>query len=115
MTELINSFKIIGVDVAENNEHGPNSEQGESSNQGENRSNSGSPAILSSSLCPEDQTPLNTKRIEDIYEEKEPMEENYHVCLSITEEPSSFQEAYTIAKWRQAIEDEYDSIIIKKT
>ena len=42
------------------------------------------------------------------------MEENYHVCLSTTEEPSSFQEAYTIAEWRQTIEDEYDSIIKNK-
>ena len=115
MSELLNSFKLMGLDYAETHEQGPSFEQGESSTQSESQSRPSGPIFLSSSLCPEDETPQKRRGICDIYAETQPMDEIHQVCLSTIEEPINFQEVVSHVEWRQAVQEEYDSILRNQT
>ena len=66
-------------------------------------------------MNPEDTTPKKTRAIEEIYAETHPMDDFHQVCLSTIEEPDNFEEAVSHEEWRQAIQEEYDSILRNQT
>ena len=66
-------------------------------------------------MNPEDTTPKKTRAIEEIYAETHPVDDFHQVCLSTIEESDNFEEVVSHEEWRQAIQEEYVSILRNQT